>query len=102
MQITIDFYDRRILQAARKRWGKQHELNMAMEESAETIAAINHVSRDRPDSKAEFLAEFSDAIVCNMQIVENEDWHDDLAQALQASVLKLEHKLENDDKNHKD
>lgn len=99
MRVTHDGIDDAVWSWARERWGLSHELGMATEELAETIAAINHMRRDRPKSPEAYIEELADACVCNFQIIHNNRWWDEFHEALMRSREKLDQKLTADNLN---
>ena len=100
MKIEVTLAERSIWHAARGKWGIPHENGMAGEELAETIAAINHMSRSREGAKQEFIAELADAFVCSLQMIENNGLWDQFHDALEVSVSKMDAKLKADDPNY--
>ena len=101
MKIEPHLNDLTIWNLARSKWGATHEKGMAVEELAETITAINHMSRGRDGSTHEFVSELADAMVCSFQIVENNNLWDDFREALKESFSKMDAKLKSDDRNHR-
>jgi len=93
MKIEPNLGDLATWHAARGKWGIVHEDGMAVEELAETITAINHMSRGRDGSAEEFIEELADAVVCSFQIVENNGFWDQFNAALSNSFGKLDAKL---------
>ena len=82
-----------IWHVARDKWGLYSEQGMAVEELAETITAISHMSRGRQGSVNEFICELADAFVCSFQMVENYDLWDDFNAAVETSFEKLGAKI---------
>ncbi len=83
-----------VWQKARQLFGLLNETGMAQEELAETIVAINHMRRNRPQAPEEFISELADALVCNFQIIHNNGWWNELHEELKYSIGKLEKKIE--------
>lgn len=106
MKIILTPEEREIWTEAWRRWGPDHQTVMACEETSETITAVTHFARGRvPIEKV--IEEFADAFVCVGQVIHSElrfndgdDIEDVLNEMIIYSFLKLQKKLEENDKNH--
>lgn len=104
MEIELSERDQGIWFDAIKNWGPQHQMTMAIEESAEVIQALTHYERGRCGIE-KVIEEFADAFVCVGQVIH--DVHRDaspetqrvMEEAIRNSFSKLQRKLQMNDKN---
>ena len=104
MRIELTSDERKIWEKAIDRWGSNHQIIMAVEESAEVIQALAHFQRGRSGIN-KVIEEFGDAFVCVGQVIHSEcgDNHANtqeiMALVIERAFKKLRNKLAADNKN---